>query len=103
MSENTPSPPLPDAPPEGGTLRDKFDAMLLDSSDVVNYDFPDNRGINAAEDVLALSGVDDALLKDCIVDVSASVWGVPTDSWNGINVFSEACMRKPDPSLLNNM
>ena len=37
MSEITPSPPSPDAPPEGGALRDKFDAMLLDTSDLVNY------------------------------------------------------------------
>ncbi len=75
MSEITPSPPSPDAPPERGALRDKFDAMLLDTSDVVNYDFPNNWGINDTEDALALSGVDDASLKDCIVDASASVWG----------------------------
>ena len=75
MSEITPSPPSPDAPPERGALRDKFDAMLLDTSDVVNYDIPNNWGINNTEDALALSGVDDASLKDCIVDASASVWG----------------------------
>jgi hypothetical protein len=34
-----------------------------------------NKGINDTEDALALSGVDDASLKDCIVDASASVWG----------------------------
>ncbi len=47
--------------------------MLLDISDVVNYNFPDNWGIDNTEDALALSGVDDVLLKDCIVDASASV------------------------------
>jgi hypothetical protein len=47
--------------------------MLLNTSDIVNYDFPDNWGINDTEDALALSGVDDASLKDCIVDASASV------------------------------
>jgi superfamily II DNA helicase RecQ len=78
MSEITPSPPSPDAPPEGGALRDKFDAMLLDISNVVNCDFPNDWGIDDTEDALALSGVDDASLKDCIVDASASVWGVLT-------------------------
>ena len=76
MSEITPSLLLPDAPPEGGALRNKFDAMLLDTSDVINYVFPDNWGIDDTENALALSGVDDVLLKDCIVDASASVWGV---------------------------
>ena len=52
--------------------------MLLDPSHVVDDDFPDDWGINDTEEVLAVSGVDDSRLKDCIVDVSASVWGVPT-------------------------
>ena len=51
--------------------------MLLDTSHVVDNNFPDNWGINNTEETLALSGVDDARLKDCIVDASASVWGVP--------------------------
>ena len=52
--------------------------MLLDPSHVVDDDFPDNWGINDTEEALAVSGVDDWRLKDCIVDASASVWGVPT-------------------------
>ena len=78
MSTNPPSPPSPNAPPEGGALCDKFDTMLLDTSEIVNYNFPDNWGIDDTEDALASSGVDDVSLKDCIVDASASVWGVPT-------------------------
>jgi hypothetical protein len=59
-------------------LCDTFDTMLLDTSKIVNYDFPDNWGIDDTEDALALSGVDGVSLKDCIVNASASVWGVPT-------------------------
>ncbi len=79
MSGKPPSPPLPDAPPlEGGELHDKLNAMLLDTSDVVNDNFPNDWGVDDTEVVLALSSVDDAWLKDCIVDASASVWGAPT-------------------------
>jgi len=78
MSTNPPLPPSPNASPEGGALRNKFDAMLLDTSEILNYDFPDDWGIDDTEDALALSGVDDVSLKDCIVEASASVWGVPT-------------------------
>ena len=78
MSTNPPSPPLPNAPPEGDALHDKFDAMLLDTSEIVNNNFPDDWGIDDTEDALASSGVEDMALKDCIVNVSASVWGVPT-------------------------
>ena len=52
--------------------------MLLDPSHIVDDDFPDDWGINDTEEALAVSGVDDSRLKDCIVDASASVWGVPT-------------------------
>jgi len=80
MSRDPPLPPSPDAPadhcPEDGELHDKFDAMLLDTSHVIDDNFPDDWGVNDTEEALALSGVDDARLKDCIVDASASVWGV---------------------------
>jgi len=47
--------------------------MLLDPSHVIDDDFPDDWGINDTEEALAVSGVDDLWLKDCIADVSASV------------------------------
>ena len=82
MSRNPPPLPLPDAPADrclkDGELHDKFDAMLLDPSHVIDDDFPDDWGINDTEEALAVSGVDDSRLKDCIVYASASVWGVPT-------------------------
>ena len=52
--------------------------MLLDPSHVIDDDFPDDWGINDTEEALAVSGGDNSQLKDCIVDASASVWGVPT-------------------------
>ena len=52
--------------------------MLLDTSHVVDDDLPIDWGFNNTEEALALSGVDGAWLKDCIVNVSASIWGVPT-------------------------
>ena len=52
--------------------------MLLDPSHIIDNDFPDDWGIHDTEEALALSGGDDLWLKDCIVDASASVWGVPT-------------------------
>ena len=52
--------------------------MLLNPSHVVDDDFPDDWGINDTEEALAVSGVEDSWLKDCIVGASASVWGVPT-------------------------
>jgi len=82
LSRNPPPPPSPDAPADrrlkDGKFHDKLDAMLLDPSHVVDDDFPDDWGINDTEEALAVSGVDDWRLKDCIVDASASVWGVPT-------------------------
>ena len=99
MSTNPPSPPSPNAPPEGGALRDKFDAMLLDTSEIVNYNFPDNWGIDDTEDALALSGVDDVSLKDCIVEASASVWGVLTMHPAQL----EACFRLLHPHHPNSL
>ena len=52
--------------------------MLLDPSHVVDDDSLNNWGINDTEEVLDVSGVDDSRLKDCIVNASASVWGVLT-------------------------
>ena len=99
ISTNPPLPPLPNAPPEGGALCDKFYAMLLDTSKIVNYDFPDNWGIDDTEDVLALSGVDDVSLKDCIVNALASVWGVPTMRPAQL----EACFRLLHPHRPNSL
>jgi len=82
MSRNPPPPPSPDAPADrrlkDGELHDKFNVMLLDPSHVVDDDFLDNWGINDTEEVLDVSGVNDSRLKDCIVNASASVWGVLT-------------------------
>jgi len=82
MSRNPPPPPSPDAPGnrrlKDGEHHDKFDAMLIDPSHVVNADFPNDWGINDTEETLAVSGVNDSRLKDCIVNASASVWGVPS-------------------------
>jgi len=52
--------------------------MLLNPSHVVDDDFPNDWGINDTEEALAVSGGNNSQLKDCIVDASASVWGVPT-------------------------
>ncbi len=80
--QDAPPPPSPDAPsaqkivPE--TLDYAFDAMLLDPSLALLVDFSNELCAADTEEALALSGVDDARLKDCIVDASASVWGVLT-------------------------
>ena len=99
MTTNPSSPPLPNAPPERGALRDKFEVMLLDTSEIVNYKFPEDWGIDDSEDALDLSGVDDVSLKDCIVDMSASVWGVPTMRPAQL----EACFRLLHPHRPNSL
>ncbi len=73
--------------------------MLLDISHVVDDNLPDDWGINDTEEVLALSGVDGARLKDCIVNASASVWGVPTMH----PVQLEACFRLLHPHRPNSL
>ena len=73
--------------------------MLLDPSHIVDDDFPDDWGINDTEEALAVSGVDDSRLKDCIVDASASVWGVPTMRPAQL----EACFRLLHPHRPNSL
>ena len=103
MSRNPPPLPLPDAPADrrlkDGELHDKFNVMLIDPLHVVDDDFPDDWGINDTEEALAVSGVDDSRLKDCIVDVSASVWGVPTMRPAQL----EACFRLLHPHRPNSL
>ena len=103
MSRNPPPLPSPDAPAnhrlKDGELHDKFDAMLLDTFHVIDDDFPGNWGINDTEEALAVSGVDDLWLKDCIVDASASVWGVPTMRPAQL----EACFRLLHPHRPNSL
>jgi hypothetical protein len=80
MSQDTPSPPLPDAPSERrvdtSALNVAFDAMLLNPTFVANGKYSDDWGATNTEEALALSSVDDARLKDCISVVLASIWGI---------------------------
>jgi len=82
MSGKTPTPPSPDAsparPPDTSELDSAFDDMLLDRTVDADSDFIDDWGVADTEEALALSGIDETRLKDCIVAVSASVWGVRT-------------------------
>ena len=82
MSKNPPSPPSPNAPsdhhPESGRLGATFKGMFLDAAHAADGGFINNWGVVNTEEALALSNIDDARLKCCIVDASASVWGVPT-------------------------
>ena len=81
VSRNDPSPRSPTAPssgvPDSRRLGSAFEAMFLDASDVAGGHFDDDWGVADTELALALSFVDDARLKACIVAASASVWGVP--------------------------
>ena len=81
MTRNSPPPPPPDSPPDcdmdTGFLEGAFDAMLLNPQIVSPDDFDDDVSATKAEDTLAVPGVDDTRLKECIVSASASVWGVP--------------------------
>ncbi len=76
-----PPPPSPDAPsdccPETGALDAAFDAMLLNIPTVTDDNFIDNWGAIDTEEALALSGVDDNRLKNCIINALASIWGMP--------------------------
>jgi hypothetical protein len=82
MSRNHPSPRSPNAPssgvPDSRQLDSAFKAMFFDASDVAGGHFDDDWGDADTEQALALSFVDDARLKACIVAASASVWGIPT-------------------------
>jgi hypothetical protein len=79
---NPPLPPSPNAPsnhhPDSGQLNAAFEALFLDAAHAANGDVIDNWGTVDTAEALALSSVDDARLRCCIVDTSASVWGVPT-------------------------
>ncbi len=81
MSGKTSPPPLPDAPParppDTSELDSAFDDMLLDRTVDAASDFIDGWGVADMEEALALSGIDETRLQDCIVAASASVWGVP--------------------------
>ncbi len=82
MIEQTAPPPLPNYCPDcnivTNSLNDTFNAMLLDPPVVSPNNFSNEWGATDTEEALALSGVDDARLKDCIVSALASVWDVPT-------------------------
>jgi hypothetical protein len=73
--------------------------MLLNPSHVVDDDFPNDWGINDTEEALAVSGGNNPRLKDCIVDASASVWGVPTMRPAQL----EACFRLLHPHRPNSL
>jgi len=73
--------------------------MLLNPSHVVDDDFPNDWGINDTEEALAVSGGNNSQLKDCIVDASASVWGVPTMRPAQL----EACFRLLHPHRPNSL
>ena len=81
MSKNPPLPLLPNAPsnhPDSGRLGTAFEGMFLGATPTADGDFIDNWGVVDTEEALALSNVNDMRLKHCIVDASASVWGVQT-------------------------
>jgi hypothetical protein len=103
MSRNHPSPRSPTAPssgvPDSRRLGSAFEAMFLDASDVAGGHFDDNWGVADTEQALALSFVDDARLKACIVTASASVWGVPTMRPAQL----EACYRLIHPHRPNSL
>jgi hypothetical protein len=103
MSRNHPSPRSPTAPssgvPDSRRLGSAFEAMFLDASDVAGGQFDDNWGVADTEQALALSFVDDARLKACIVAALASVWGVPTMRPAQL----EACYRLLHPHRPNSL
>jgi hypothetical protein len=73
--------------------------MFLDASDVAGGDFNDDWGVTDTEEALALSFVNDARLKACIVATLASVWGVPTMRPSQL----EACYRLLHPHRPNSL
>ncbi len=104
------SPPCPEITPrrarpplrrlaDSRRLGSAFEAMFLDASDVVGGHFDDDWGVADTEQALALSFVDDARLKACIVAASASVWGVPTMRPAKL----EACYRLLHPHRPNSL
>ncbi len=60
------------------SLHVAFDMMILDPSSIAPDNFSDEWGASNTEEALALSGVDDARLKYCIVAALALGWGVLT-------------------------
>ena len=82
MSTNPPLPPSPNAPsdhhPDSGQLDAAFEVMFLDAAHAANGNFINNWGAIDTAEALALFGVDYTRLKRCILNASASVWGVPT-------------------------
>ena len=80
MSQDRPQSPSPDAPPPHNIQPDllhlSLDAMYVDPSSVPPNNFSDEWGSVDTEEALALSSVDNARLKDCIIAASALVWGV---------------------------
>jgi superfamily II DNA helicase RecQ len=82
MLQNHPQPCSPDSSPNrdvvSANLDAAFDAMFLHPPIVSPDNFSNDWGAVVTKQALALSYVDDARLKDCIVAASASVWGVPT-------------------------
>jgi hypothetical protein len=81
MLRDVPSMPSPFAPSAAdvltGSLDDAFDAMLLNPHDVSPDNFSDEWFAADTEEASALSSVDDARLKECIVAALAFVWGIP--------------------------
>ncbi len=73
--------------------------MFLGAAHTADGDFIDDWGVVDTEEALALSNVDDARLKRCIVDASASVWGVPTMRLGQL----EACYRLLHPHRSNSL
>jgi hypothetical protein len=81
MLRDAPWPPLPDAPSyrrvKADALGNAFDAILLNQTTASKDNISDIWGATDTEDALALSGVVERRLNDCIVSASASVLGVP--------------------------
>jgi superfamily II DNA helicase RecQ len=103
MSQNHPLPHSPNASPDCNMITDNldnaFDAIFLHPPIVSPDDFNDDWGAVVTEQALALSHVDDARLKDCIVAASASVWGVQTMRPAQL----EACYRLLHPHCPNSL
>jgi hypothetical protein len=82
MSQDAPPPPSPDALSAhdilGETLDDAFDAICLDPLLALLDDFSNNWCTSDTEKALALFDIDNARLKDYIVNELASAWGMPT-------------------------
>jgi hypothetical protein len=84
MLQDAPLPPSPYAASDrcvnASTLNVAFEAMLLNPTFVADGNFSDNWGVTNTKEALAMSSIDNARLKDCIVPIVAAVERPPPSS-----------------------